>query len=89
MASKEIAVQLEKTHQRLRKERAQWVYFDRNLRLYEGTRAFILKPMQRFYWTESQLNQISAQLRHTYVSEHRCTMNGEKLQIYHSFLIFY
>jgi hypothetical protein len=38
----------------LRKERAQWVYFDRNLRLYEGTRTCILKPMQRFHWTESQ-----------------------------------
>ena len=53
-ASKEIAAQLEKTRQRLRKERAQWVYFDRNLRLYEGTRTFVLKPMQRFHWTESQ-----------------------------------
>jgi hypothetical protein len=53
-ASKEIAAQLEKTRQRLRKERAQWVYFDRNLRIYEGTRTFVLKPMQRFHWTESQ-----------------------------------
>jgi hypothetical protein len=53
-ASKEIAAQLEKTRQRLRKERAQWVYFDRNLRLYEGTRTFVLKPMQHFHWTESQ-----------------------------------
>jgi hypothetical protein len=53
-ASKETAAQLEKTHQRLRKERAQWVYFDRNLRIYEGTRTFVLKPMQRFHWTESQ-----------------------------------
>jgi Eco57I restriction-modification methylase len=53
-ANKEIATQLEKTRQRLRKERAQWVYFDRNLRIYEGTRTFVLKPMQRFHWTESQ-----------------------------------
>ena len=53
-ASKEIAAQLEKTRQLLRKERAQWVYFDRNLRIYEGTRTFVLKPMQRFHWTESQ-----------------------------------
>jgi methylase of polypeptide subunit release factors len=52
--SNEIAAQLGKTPQRLRKERAQWVYFDRNLRLYEGTRTCILKPMQRFHWTESQ-----------------------------------
>jgi hypothetical protein len=53
-AGKEIDAQLEKTRQRLRKERAQWVYFDRNLRIYEGTRTFVLKPMQRFHWTESQ-----------------------------------
>jgi N-6 DNA methylase len=46
--------ELEKTRQRLREERAQWVYFDRNLRIYEGTRTYIFKPMQRFHWTESQ-----------------------------------
>ena len=48
------ARQLETTRQRLREERAQWVYFDRNLRIYEGTRTYIFKPMQRFHWTESQ-----------------------------------
>jgi len=53
-ASTETAARLEKTRQRLRKERAQWVYFDRNLRIYEGTRTCVLKPMQRFHWTESQ-----------------------------------
>ena len=46
--------ELEKTRQRLREKRAQWVYFDRNLRIYEGTRTYIFKPMQRFHWTESQ-----------------------------------
>ena len=53
-AGQEGAKELEKTRRRLRKQRAQWVYFDRNLRIYEGTRTFILKPMQRFHWTESQ-----------------------------------
>jgi len=48
------AQELEKMRRRLRKRRAQWVYFDRNFRFYEGTRTFILKPMQRFHWTESQ-----------------------------------
>jgi hypothetical protein len=38
----------------LRKQCSQWVYFDRNLRIYEGTRTFIFKPMQRFHWTVSQ-----------------------------------
>src|SRR5215510_571611 len=35
-----------------------------------------------------RLCQISAQLHHTYVSEHRRTTNGKRLQIYHSFLMF-
>jgi hypothetical protein len=45
---------LERTRRRLRDQRAQWVYFDRNLRIYEGTRTFVFKPMQRFHWTQSQ-----------------------------------
>ncbi|MFH1919064.1 MAG: N-6 DNA methylase [Planctomycetota bacterium] len=53
-ADEATVAELEKTRRRLRRERAQWVYFDRNLRIYEGTRTFILKPMQRFHWTESQ-----------------------------------
>jgi len=53
-AGEAAAEELEKTRRRLRTERAQWVYFDRNLRIYEGTRTFIFKPMQRFHWTESQ-----------------------------------
>ncbi len=48
------AAELERTRRRLREERSQWIYFDRNLRVYEGTRTYILKPMQRFHWTESQ-----------------------------------
>jgi hypothetical protein len=32
----------------------QWIYFDRNLFLYLEDRTVILKPRQRFWWTESQ-----------------------------------
>lgn len=53
-ADQPTARQLEKTRQRLRKQQSQWVYFDRNLRLYEGSKTFVFKPMQRFHWTESQ-----------------------------------
>jgi hypothetical protein len=53
-ADAETAKQLEKTRKRLRQQRAQWVYFDRNLRIYEGTKTFVFKPLQRFHWTESQ-----------------------------------
>ena len=45
---------LEKCRARLRRKRSQWVYFDRNLRVYEGTCTYVLKPMQRFHWTETQ-----------------------------------
>ena len=53
-ADNDGAKQLERTRRRLRQEVSQWVYFDRNLRLYEGTRTYLFKPMQRFHWTESQ-----------------------------------
>ena len=32
----------------------QWLYFERNLRVYEGRKTYLFKPMQRFHWTESQ-----------------------------------
>jgi len=53
-ADNATAAELEATRQRLRRRSAQWVYFDRNLQILEGRRAFIFKPMQRFHWTESQ-----------------------------------
>lgn len=39
---------------RLRREWSQWVYFDRNLRVFEDDRTLLLKPLQRFHWTISQ-----------------------------------
>lgn len=53
-ADDETAAELAKTRRRLRRTHAQWVYFDRNLQLFEGRRSFLFKPMQRFHWTESQ-----------------------------------
>ncbi|NQT20488.1 MAG: N-6 DNA methylase [Planctomycetes bacterium] len=38
----------------LLKERSQWVYFDRSLRIYEGSRTYLFKPLQRMLWTKSQ-----------------------------------
>ena len=70
-AAREIAVvaadsptakQLEKARQRLRKQHRQWVYFDRNLRIYEGTKTFVFKPLQRFHWTESQAMQDASEI---------------------------
>jgi hypothetical protein len=38
-------------------EHAQWLYFRRNLRVYETSRTFILKPLQRLQWTQTQAMQ--------------------------------
>ena len=35
-------------------KRSQWLYFERNLRLYEASRVFLLKPLQRIHWLRSQ-----------------------------------
>ena len=39
---------------KLRKQHSQWVYFDRNLRIFSGRRTYLFKPMQRLQWTRSQ-----------------------------------
>ncbi len=38
----------------LREKRSQWLYFERNLRIYEDARTYLFKPMQRVHWAESQ-----------------------------------
>ncbi len=45
---------LSRTREKLREERAQWVYFDRSLRLHEGRSTFLFKPLQRMHWTRSR-----------------------------------
>lgn len=42
------------TRDELREEIGQWVYFNRDLRIHDGTKTYLFKPMQRFHWTESQ-----------------------------------
>jgi len=53
-ADHETATALKETRQQLQEEVGQWVYFNRDLRLYDGTKTYLFKPMQRFHWTESQ-----------------------------------
>jgi len=45
---------LKKARKSIRQQKSQWVYFDRNLRIYKGNRTYVLKPMQRFHWTRTQ-----------------------------------
>jgi hypothetical protein len=38
----------------LRGRYSQWVYFDRDLRIYQGSTTYIVKPMQTMHWLRSQ-----------------------------------
>jgi len=39
---------------RIRDKNSQWMYFRRNLRLYEGRNTYMYKPLERLHWTKSQ-----------------------------------
>ncbi len=52
-AGEATAAEFERTRRRLRRRHSQWVYFDRALRIYEGPRTYLFKPMQRMLWTRS------------------------------------
>jgi hypothetical protein len=45
---------LARTREQLREQRAQWVYFDRALRLYCGENIYLFKPIQRMHWTRTR-----------------------------------
>jgi hypothetical protein len=49
-----IREELDGLEERLGKERSQWIYFKRCLRIYEKRRTYIFKPRQRLYWLKSQ-----------------------------------
>jgi len=48
------ARELQRTRENLRQESAQWVYFNRDLKLYHGPYIYLFKPMERFHWTRTQ-----------------------------------
>ena len=49
-----MAKALAATRNELQEEIGQWIYFNRDLRIHDGTKTYLFKPMQRFHWTESQ-----------------------------------
>lgn len=53
-ATDAAAKSLTEVERRLAAEHSQWLYFDRNLFLFDGPRTLIRKPLQRLWWTESQ-----------------------------------
>lgn len=56
-ASETAASRLAEARSNLIERRAQWLYFNRNLRVYEGPRTYILKPLQHLHWTQTQAIQ--------------------------------
>jgi hypothetical protein len=53
-ADAESARTLARTREQLREEHAQWVYFDRSLRLHRGKKTYFFKPIQRMHWTRTR-----------------------------------
>jgi hypothetical protein len=51
------ANQMQIAQSMLTERRSQWLYFNRNLRIYEGSNTYILKPLQRLHWTQTQAMQ--------------------------------
>ena len=54
-SSNHTASQMQTARTILMERRSQWLYFNRNLRIYDGTRTYILKPLQRLHWTAHRL----------------------------------
>jgi hypothetical protein len=61
-ADSETAAALRKTRTKLVREHAQWIYFNRDLRVYRGRQTYLFKPLHRFHWTESAAMMDASQL---------------------------
>jgi hypothetical protein len=46
----------------LTERRSQWLYFNRNLLLYDGFQTYILKPLQHLHWTRTQAMQDAGEI---------------------------
>ena len=53
-ADEETAHELVRTRERLRQRHGQWVYFNRNLRIYDNDTTYCFKPMHALHWTQRQ-----------------------------------
>lgn len=56
-ATDEAAQSFVAARSQLIEKRAQWLYFCRNLRVYEPSKVYVLKPLQRLQWTQTQAMQ--------------------------------
>ncbi|EFK06829.1 N-6 DNA Methylase [delta proteobacterium NaphS2] len=53
-ADESASESLAKTREHLLKQHSQWLYFDRNLRIYADKTMYMFKPMERIQWTRRQ-----------------------------------
>ena len=61
-SSDNVANQMQHARSMLTERRSQWLYFNRNLRIYEGSNTYILKPLQRLHWTQTQAMQDAGEI---------------------------
>ena len=52
--TQELSQNLSRLREQLGPKYGQWIYFDRNLTIFDGPRTYLLKPMQRLHWLRSQ-----------------------------------
>jgi hypothetical protein len=53
-ANKALAQEFTKLRSRLLKQHSQWLYFERNLTIFDNERTYLFKPMERLHWLPSQ-----------------------------------
>jgi hypothetical protein len=53
-ANQETSQEFVKIRERLKQRHSQWMYFNRNLRLYDRDTIYCFKPMQALHWTQRQ-----------------------------------
>jgi hypothetical protein len=50
----ETSDEFARIHERLQQRHSQWIYFNRNLRIYDHDTLYCFKPMQALHWTQRQ-----------------------------------
>lgn len=53
-AEKETVTRLQQVRERLLQRHSQWLYFERNLRIYEEGAMYVFKPLETVHWTRRQ-----------------------------------
>ena len=53
-ANSEEVRALAHSREQLREKREQWVYFDRSLRIHQGKKTYLFKPIHRMNWTRTR-----------------------------------